>query len=72
MIHGLPMPILRWLYGVKKGLVSVVGDCTEEGDALSCSMDGDRGGFRLVASTRGEVLLTINSTLLLQRTTPLS
>jgi hypothetical protein len=47
-------------------LVSVVGDCTEEGDALSCSMDSDRGSFRLVASAPGEVLLTINSTLSLQ------
>ena len=49
------------------GLVSVVGDCTEEGDALSCSMDSDRGSFRLVASAPGEVRLTINSMLLLQR-----
>jgi hypothetical protein len=51
----------------QKGLVSVVGDCTEDGDALLCSMDSDRGSFRLVASAPGEVLLTINSTLLLQR-----
>jgi hypothetical protein len=44
----------------QRGLVSVVGDCTEEGDKLSCSMDSDRGRFQAV-------LLTINSTLSLQR-----
>jgi hypothetical protein len=37
----------------QRGLVSVVGDCTEEGDTLSCSMDSDRGRFRLVASAPG-------------------
>jgi hypothetical protein len=51
----------------QNGLVSVVGDYTEERDALSCSMDSDRGSFRLVTSAPGEVLLTINSTLSLQR-----
>jgi hypothetical protein len=35
----------------QRGLVSVVG--TEEGDTLSCSMDSDRGRFRLVASAPG-------------------
>jgi hypothetical protein len=51
----------------QNGVVSVVGDCTEEGDSLSCSIDRDRGSLHLVASAPGEVLLTINSTLLLQR-----
>ena len=51
----------------QNGLGSVVGDCTEDGGALSCSMDSDRGSFRLVASAPDEVLLTINATLLLQR-----
>jgi hypothetical protein len=50
-----------------KGLASVSGDCTKDGDALNCAGDCDTGAFRVVSRAQGNILLTITDRLLLQR-----
>jgi hypothetical protein len=51
----------------RKGLASLSGDCTKDGNSLSCAGDCDTGAFHLARAPHGKLLLTISGRLLLQR-----